>query len=73
MYYFSAPSKHITELLGKWEQAIKDKDGVEATIKMLEANHKAELATQAANLKEEMADKLSEVREKARIEGKYSC
>lgn len=48
---------------------MKDKDNVEQTIKMLEANHRAELATQAANLKEEMSDKISEARDKARLEG----
>lgn len=50
--------------------AIKEKDGVEATIKTAEASHKAELATQAANLKQEMTEKISEAREKARLEGK---
>ena len=57
------------ELFSKWEKTLKDKDSVEATIKLLEANHKAELATQAANLKEEMSDKISEARDTARREG----
>lgn len=64
-----APSKHIVDLFGKWEAAIKEKDHVEATIKMLEANHKAELATQAASIKEEMSDKINDARDKALREG----
>lgn len=66
----TAPAKHINGLYAKWELAIKEKDGVEMAIKTIEANHKAELATQAAHLKEEMAEKISEAREKARLEGK---
>ncbi|KAF6038934.1 hypothetical protein EB796_002768 [Bugula neritina] len=64
-----APSKHISGLFSKWEKAIKDKDSVESTIRTIEANHKAELATQAANLKQEMTEKISEAREQARREG----
>ena len=37
----------------------------------MEANHKAELATQAANLKQEMSEKIAEAREKARLEGEF--
>jgi len=50
--------------------AIKEKDGVHATIKMMEANHKAELATQAANLKQEMSEKIADARTKADTDGK---
>ena len=71
LFFSTAPSKHINDLFGKWETAIKEKDGAEATIKTVEANHKAELATQAANLKQEMSEKIAEAREKARLEGEF--
>lgn len=58
-------------MYAKWETALREKDGVESTIKTIEANHKAELATQAANLKQEMSEKISEAREKARQEGEW--
>lgn len=64
-----APAKHISGLYTKWEQAMRDKDGVESTIKMLESTHKAELATQLAQVREEMAGKIAEAREKERNEG----
>lgn len=66
---FPASAKHINDLFAKWELAIRQKDGVESTVKTMEANHKAELATQSAHHKEEMTDKVAEAREKARVEG----
>lgn len=68
-FHCLAPAKHINGLYAKWELAIKEKDGVESAIKTMEANHKAALATQAAHLKEEMTDKVSEAKEKVRLEG----
>lgn len=48
---------------------MKDKDNVEATIKLLETNHKADLATQLAQVRQEMTDKIADARDKERNEG----